>query len=44
MSDYNDLHQHIDALRQKGLLIEVDRPSTRTAKCTPWSGGSSLAG
>jgi len=26
MSDYNDLHQHIDALRQKGLLIEVDRP------------------
>ncbi len=24
-SHYNDLHQHIDALRKRGLLIEVDR-------------------
>ena len=26
MSDYNDLQQHIDTLRKKGLLVEVDRP------------------
>ena len=26
MSNYNDLQQHIDSLRKKGLLIEVDRP------------------
>ena len=25
MSDYNDLQQHIDTLRKKGLLVEVDR-------------------
>lgn len=26
MSNYNDLQQHIDTLRKKGLLIEIDRP------------------
>src|SRR5262245_20369485 len=33
--DYPDLHDHIDALRRAGLLIEVDRPINKDTEMHP---------
>ena len=32
---YLDLHEHIEALREKGLLIEVDRPINKDTEMHP---------
>ena len=32
---YNDLHQHIDALREKGLLLEIDQPIDKDSEMHP---------
>ncbi|MFN7087598.1 MAG: UbiD family decarboxylase [Burkholderiales bacterium] len=32
---YPDLHQHLDALRQQGLLLEIDRPIDKDAEMHP---------
>ncbi|MDH5341783.1 MAG: UbiD family decarboxylase, partial [Betaproteobacteria bacterium] len=32
---YADLHDHLDALRKRGLLIEVDRPIDKDAEMHP---------
>ena len=32
---YADLHDHLDALRQRGLLVEVDRPIDKDAEMHP---------
>ena len=40
---YPDLHEHLDALEQRGLLRRIDGRSTRTPNCTRWCAGSSSA-
>ena len=32
---YADLHDHLDALRQRGLLVEVDRPIDKDSEMHP---------
>ena len=32
---YNDRHQHIDALREKGLLLEIDQPIDKDSEMHP---------
>ena len=32
---YADLHDHLDALRQRGLLVEVDRAIDKDAEMHP---------
>ena len=40
---YNDLHLHIEALRQHDLLVGGGRLSTRTARCIRLCAGNLLA-